>query len=632
MRPGNHFRRLQGFRKSSDEGHAENLRRYRTTFSKMTISFVVFGLVPLLVLSLLFFVRYSGMIRENMVASYSTMTNYVADNASGVLTSVDDAMEELYNYQNAEGQTLADILADRSSGATDQALAVQEALQNIMAQSEYISSLRLAVADGTIYSLYYSQDKTIRNDAASFTSFDLFGEGESPTGLKVSGTIPESEICVNSEDYIFWLARNYMDISSIQSAYTKSLAVLYADVNVQEIEDIIDKSRISKGDFYIYHVAADAYIYSASTEDYTDESHPLAFCENLFGDGSGYEKIGHQWVFYEKIEDADVYAVLVLENRDIMSAFFQSRLVLTLILCFGGAFLLILYMAFSIRMSEPTRKLKEAMDEIGQGRLDVRVNLQTNDEMEYVADGFNKMAERLSDYIDRVYVAETAKKDAELNALKMQIQPHYLYNTLDVIRMTALDQDDEKTAELLESLAKQLRYVMGEQLDRVHLKDELDSIREYFVLMRARYEGRISLMVYLADDDGMLLVPKMILQPVVENSIRHGLREKEGPGAVAIRVERKEEYLEIVVMDDGIGMDEEQAAKMQAYLEQSPVGTNEPNEFVSVGTKNVYDRIKLNCGAEYGFTIQSAQGMGTIVTCRLPIWEEADDGMFQKEV
>ncbi|MCC8081905.1 MAG: sensor histidine kinase [Lachnospiraceae bacterium] len=600
-------------------------KRYRTTFSKMTVFFVGFGLIPLLILSMLFFVRYSGMIRSNITASYSIMTRYVADSVDDVLASVDDALEELYDFQDADGQTLADILTTDSLGASGQALAVQEALRDIMAKSEYISSLRLATGTGAIYSLYCSQDKTIRNDASSFTSSRLFEAGENLTGLKISGTIPESEICVNSENYIFSLARNYMDISSVESAYTKSLAVLYADVDVREIETLIGKSNISKGDVYIYHLSAGSYIYSADTEDYTGESHPLAFCESLFDGGSGYEQIGHQWVFYEKIEDADVYAVLVLDNSDIMGAFFQSRLVLTLILCFCGAFLLILYMRFSIRMSEPTRKLKEAMDEFGQGRLDVRVDLKTNDEMEYVADGFNRMAQRMSDYIDRVYIAENAKIDAELNALKMQIQPHYLYNTLDVIRMTALEQDDHQTAELLESLAKQLRYVMGAQADRVHLRDELDSIREYFVLMRARYEGRISLMVYLADEDGDLLVPKMILQPIVENAIRHGLREKEGPGVVAIRVDRKEDHLEIVVMDDGVGMDEERAAQMQAYLDHSHPGKIEPDGIVSVGTKNVYDRIKLNCGAAYGFMIQSARGMGTIVTYRLPIWKKPDD-------
>ncbi len=364
-------------------------RRYRTTFAKMTAFFVGFGLVPLLILSMLFFARYSGLIRDNITASYSIMTSYVADSVDGVLTSVDDALEEMYNYQDADGHTLADILADDSMGAGGQALAVQEALRDIMAKSEYISSLRLAAANGEIYSLYYSQDKTMRNNASSFTSARLFEDGENPTGLKISVTIPESKICVSSEDYVFCLARNYMDISSVETAYTRSLAVLYADVDVREIEDLIGKSSITKGDIYIYHVSAGSYIYSADTEDYTEGSHPLAFCESLLDGGSGYEKIGNQWVFYEKIDDTDVYAVLVMKNSDIMSAFFQSRLVLTLILCFCGAFLLILYMRFSIRMSEPTRKLKEAIDEVGQGRLDVRVNLQTGDEMEYVSDGFN---------------------------------------------------------------------------------------------------------------------------------------------------------------------------------------------------------------------------------------------------
>ncbi len=258
----------------------------------------------------------------------------------------------------------------------------------------------------------------------------------------------------------------------------------------------------------------------------------------------------------------DAYVVLILDNSDIMGAFFQSRLILTLLVCFAAAVLLMLYMVFSIRMSEPTRKLKEAMEQVEQGNLDVRVNLQTQDEMAYVADGFNKMTERLTDYINQVYVAQICQKDAELTALKMQIQPHYLYNTLDVIRMTALDQDDEKCAELLESLAKQLRYVMGSHADRVYLKDELDSIREYFALMKVRYEDRISLMMYVRDQDRMLVIPKFLLQPIVENAIRHGLRDKAGRGAVAIRVERRRSHLEIVVMDDGIGMTEAEIQEM----------------------------------------------------------------------
>lgn len=250
------------------------------------------------------------------------------------------------------------------------------------------------------------------------------------------------------------------------------------------------------------------------------------------------------------------------------------------------------------------------------------MDLNTRDEMGYIADGFNQMTEHLRDYIQQVYMAWISRQDAELNALKMQIQPHYMYNTLDAIRMTALNQNDRRTAELLESLAHQLRYVIGNQSDRVYLREELDAIREYFMLMRDRYENRISLTIYMADKEGDLVVPKLILQPVVENAIRHGLREKTGNGSVGIRVERKTDFLEIVVMDDGVGMTEEQVSQMQKTLENPEIGVVDREGRISVGMKNVYDRIKLNCGAEYGFTIHSVRGMGTSVTFQLPVWEE----------
>ncbi|MCD8151851.1 MAG: sensor histidine kinase [Clostridiales bacterium] len=597
-------------------------KKYRTTFSKMTVAFIFFGLIPLLLLSLFFFLRYSGLLRDNMTAAYSDMTVYVANNIEDLMDNVDEAMGELYDYQDSVGNTLAEVLTDVTAERSERELAVREALGDIMAKSEFISSLRLADTYGNVYSLYYSQGKTLRNDAESRTTMDVYQEGDSLTEMMLFGTFPEAEICVNSEDYIFSLVRNYMDVTSIETTCSQRLATLYADINVDDIEELIEKSSLNKGSFYVYSPAASSYIYSGDTGDYLGSSHPLSFCEELLDGGSGYEKIGSQWVFYQKISDVDAYAVLVMENSDIMGAFYQSVSILILIVAFVGAFLLVLYMMFSVWMSEPTRKLKAAMEEVEQGNLDVRVELDTNDEMEYVADGFNHMTERLTDYINQVYVAQICRQDAEMNALKMQIQPHYLYNSLDIIRMTALEQNDRKTAQLLESLAKQLRYVMGPQSERVYLKDEIDSIREYFVMMRIRYEERISLMIYLKDADQTLMIPKLILQPMVENAIRHGLREKKGYGAVAIRVERKSDHLEIVVMDDGVGMDEEGVRHIMDSLENHEVGTIESDGTASIGMQNVYDRIKLNCGAEYGYTVQSTKGMGTVITFTLPIWKE----------
>ncbi len=595
-----------------------------TTFSKMTLSFVLFGLIPLLLLSMLFFFRYSGNVRENMTQYYTSMTKYISLNVGDMFSSVDESMGELYNYESSGGYTLAYILKDTRMSDSDKELAVSEVLQDIMWKNSAVSSVRLVDVQGNIYSSYYSQDKVLRNDAEEFTSMDVFPETADKRDLLIFSTIAESNICLNTDDYVFEMVRNYMDITNTESARVTALATLFVDLNVKGISDIIDQTNLNVGHCYVYSSYADGLIYSDDGKDYLGGENPLEFCLACLEGDSGYTEIDHQWVFYEKVDKYDAYTVYVVDNSDVMGSFFQTRLMMLLILCFSCAFLLILYMTFSIYMSEPTRKLKEAMEQVEKGNLDARVYLYTHDEMAYVAEGFNNMIEKLSDYIDQVYVAQICQKDAELSALKMQIQPHYLYNTLDVIRMTALDQGDKKTAELLESLAHNLRYTIGSQSDRATLKEELDAIREYFVIARARYEGRVSLNIYATDEDCRLVIPKLLLQPVVENALRHGLKEKEGNGAVAIRVERHTDYLEITVMDDGVGMEEEAVREMQDMLEHSERVIGGSGK-VSIGMKNVYDRIKLNCGEEYGFVISSVKGMGTIVTYRLPIWEEGTE-------
>lgn len=601
-------------------------KRFYSTFIKMTISFVVFGLLPLLILSILFFYRYTESVRETSIRNYSQINGYFAQNVSDVLNSADEAMGALYDYQTANGAGLRTIINDDHISDSERGQHVDAALQNVMAQSEFISSVHFVDVQGNIYSRYHDQGKTLRNDAGTYMDMNLM-QGEDKRDIKLLGVTEERNICVNSDDFIFVLVRNFMDTSTIQKAYTRALGTLFVYINVQTLEELVGHMNLDEGCFYVYSTQTRQYLYSQNKEDYIDGAHPLALYESYLTGKGGYEEVLGHWIFYQQVGNTNAYTVLKLDNSAIIGNFTRSKTVMALILSFSCAFLMILYMAFSNRMSMPIRRIKNAMEQVEKGKHDVQVELTTNDEMAYVADGFNKMVQKLNDYINQVYIAQICQKDAELNALKMQIQPHYLYNTLDVIRMTALNENDEKTAGLLESLAHQLRYVIGEQNERVHLKDELEAIREYFVILRIRYEGRISLKIDARTEDMQLMIPKLLLQPVVENAIKHGLREKEGHGAVAISVCRKEDYLEIVVLDDGVGIEETKLSRIREALENSETGREDQNSPLSVGMKNVYDRIKLNCGKEYGYAIESFMGMGMIVTYRLPIWEE-----FTKDV
>lgn len=598
---------------------------FATTFSKLTVAYIFFGVIPLFVLGMLFFVRFSANIRETMIRNYAQINGYFARNVEDIIESADDAMGTLYDYETEDGDTLAAVLKDDSLSEGERAVHVVDALNQTMSQSSYIASTRFADYRGQIYSVYYNQEKTLRNDAESYTRMGLIS-ADKMRDLRILGTTEESNICVNSDDFIFVLVRNYMDTTSMDRAYNTPLGILFVDMNVDVIGDLVQKVGLDKGNIYVCNPTDGNYLYSSNQKDYLDGRNPLG--ENVMSHltgTEGYGKIDDNWVFYRQIRNTDEYAVLTVNDAEAMGYYFSNRTMMAVILLFSCVVLITLYIMFSNRMSAPIRKVREAMKEVEGGQMDVHLDINTHDEMEIIADGFNKMVEKLQDYINQVYVAQICQKDAELNALKMQIQPHYLYNTLDVIRMTALDQEDEKTAELLECLAHQLRYVMGEHNERIRLQDELQMLREYFVIMKVRYEGRINLHIQISNEDLDLYILKMLLQPVVENAIKHGLREKSGEGSVAIRVSRNEDILEIVVMDDGIGMEKNQVRQMQEILDVPEIGYIGEDGHVSIGMKNVYDRIKLNCGKEYGFRVESVKGMGTIVSYRLPIWEEPED-------
>ena len=500
----------------------------KTTFGKLTTAYILFGLVPLFGLSFLFFARFSANIRETMVRNYSQINGYFARNVEDMIGSADAAMGALYDYETADGDSLALVLKDNSLSDGERAVLVNEALNEVMSQSKFIASTRFVDLRGKIYSVYYNQEKTLRNDATEYTQMSIVPE-EHMRDMQVLRTIQESKICINSEDFIFVLVRNYMDTTTMNRTFTTPLGTIFVDMNVDILDNLVEKIGLEKGQLYICNPTEKHYVYSEDRTDYINGNNPLGdeILSHLSG-SEGYEKINNNWVFYCRILDTDEYAVLSVNDAEAMGYYFSNRTMMAVIVLFACVFLIILYMMFSNRMSAPIRKVREAMKKVEDGQMDVRVKLGTKDEMEIIAEGFNKMVERLQDYINQVYIAQICQKDAELNALKMQIQPHYLYNTLDVIRMTALSENDEKTAELLECLAHQLRYVMGEHTERIKLRDELQMLREYFVIMKVRYEGRIQLNIQVSDEDSELYILKMLLQPVVENAIKHGLREKNG--------------------------------------------------------------------------------------------------------
>ncbi|QGQ95945.1 sensor histidine kinase [Paenibacillus psychroresistens] len=273
----------------------------------------------------------------------------------------------------------------------------------------------------------------------------------------------------------------------------------------------------------------------------------------------------------------------------------------------------------SSRVLVPIRRLRKGMRQIEQGNYKIAVPVETNDEIGFFVAGFNKMTREIDRLIVKVYETELKKKDAEIKALQSQINPHFLYNTLGTIESLAAIQGDNKSIrDICHSLAQMMRYnVNGGSFST--LGEEIQQIKQYLMIQQIRYESRLTYDIWLEPELESMRIPKLLFQPIVENSIIHGIEGLRRGGQIWIKVVSLNEHdVVISVKDDGIGMNDEQLSVLQTNLnEVSMTDFSIDRQRSSIGVVNAHSRLKLIYGEAYGLTIESQLGSGTEVSIRL---------------
>ncbi|WP_309122161.1 sensor histidine kinase [Paenibacillus sp.] len=247
-----------------------------------------------------------------------------------------------------------------------------------------------------------------------------------------------------------------------------------------------------------------------------------------------------------------------------------------------------------------------------EGNFHKRIGFSGNDEFAHIANAFNQMATSIQELIKNVYVQGIQRKQAELDALQAQINPHFLYNTLSTIGSLANLGEVRKVTEMVQGLSKFYRLTINQGQASIALEKELEQVQTYLEIQKVKYAGRFN--VYYDIDPDILQVPviKLILQPFVENVFKHAWFED----AISIRItgRRLGKRIELKVIDNGVGMRQETLENMR-----TPSQSNHSDRY---GLKNVEERIKLRYGPEYGIRIGSRYGAGTTVQIVLPIEEE----------
>ncbi|QUH30711.1 sensor histidine kinase [Vallitalea guaymasensis] len=277
-----------------------------------------------------------------------------------------------------------------------------------------------------------------------------------------------------------------------------------------------------------------------------------------------------------------------------------------------GIVIILFMIFFSIRYTEPMMKMKKVINKVEQGDLTVRTEVHSNDEIGQLGDSLNNMISEMEVLINKLVKEEQAKKEVELEALHAQINPHFLYNTLNTIKWMAKIQGNKSVSRAITALIKLLRISTNLGRDMITLEEEIDYVKNYIVIQKLRFNEAINLNYNIDSDCLGLTVPKLFLQPIVENSIIYGIGDENNELNIEIKAFTRGEDLIIEITDDGPGIEDE-------ILEKIFKSQTDRNKFSKVGLNNVNQRIKLYCGSDYGLQIETKVGAGTLVRVRLNV-------------
>ena len=330
-----------------------------------------------------------------------------------------------------------------------------------------------------------------------------------------------------------------------------------------------------------------------------------------------------QFWFYRSVSGGKMQILLTIPNQTIVDALFPTVASSIFVAIIAVLASVVCSVVYSKAISRPIRDLSEEIKTITLNEYSGSTLESREDEIGILQDSFNHMITRNKELIAQQYQAKLEKRNAQLRALQAQINPHFMYNTLQVIGGMALEKDAPEVYSVTLALSDILRYSLNFSKEMVCLEEEVEYLKSYVMIQNERFGGKVQLKLELEPDTRKCLIPKLILQPLAENSFEHGLLNKAGDWLLTVESHTTPEGdLLICIKDNGIGFDSERLAQIREKFELDTVKAL--NSGSHIGLANVHARIKLRSAKEgHGVSIDSSPETGTTVSVRMPaLYEE----------
>ncbi|OBZ09756.1 hypothetical protein A8L34_21005 [Bacillus sp. FJAT-27264] len=513
-------------------------------------------------------------------------------------------------------------LLNASTEAQHDRNSVFKTVTNLMIASNSIQSLILYTLQDQAAEPFATNQAGLTT-AMKFSDFvhtSYYAEAVAAAGSPTFGlTRPSDGIFVGDHYHKIVLSRIIKNVYTLQPAGLAVIGVDAGKIGSQYLDN-------SKDDVDMFVIDRQGMVITASNRGwigkkdielpyFVDSNSALTVKERLD------QAVGHdQWIVsHLQSEMTGWYVVVVHSKRQLVKELGQISQVTFTIACLCLIMSLLVTWFAAAAITKPLKKLSRSMRRLQTGDFSQRVFFEGNDEIGLLGHGYNLMVQRIKSLINDVYASTLKQREAELKTLQAQIRPHFLYNTLNTICWEAEKKGDKEIADMVYSLSQVFRLSLNDGRDTFTLEQEMELVTNYLFLQKNRFRDRFQFEIFLDDSLKDFIVPKLLLQPLAENAVIHGIEPLSGSGLIAIRAYRNDRMIVLEVQDNGVGISPEGLKELRQRLElRKPLAEPETGIRTGFALANVQERLELFfTGTQLG--IESIEGMGTRIIIQIAV-------------
>jgi len=582
--------------------------KFKRIQSSITAAFLFLVLFAVLIIAVTSYrLAYDAVEKNSREYTYQLIAQ-VNRNIESYITNMEDiSIMTLYNNDVREYLTRNDLSSQEEKAYSQK---IKLLFDSILSTRKDISSIMIFGYNGRVV-ISNSRNITELNPYIDPTEQIWYKKAKEAGGAAVISSPHVQNIL--QDNYYRWVVSLSRELVGFDE--NEKIGILLVDLNFSVINDMCSKIRLGKRGYIfivdregniVYHPQQQL-IYSNVKKEMIDEV--MNSKENYFITDEGSDSrmynimnsINTGW----KIVGVSYINELVTNKSEI-----EQSYVLWGFICLAVATLISVML--SRRISRPIKRLESSMKEVEKGNFDIKVDIENSNEIGELGKAFNIMTGKIKELMKQNMKEQELKRKSELKALQAQINPHFLYNTLDSIIWMAEEKKSEEVVLMTSALAKLFRLSISKGEEIIPIFNEIEHVRSYLTIQKMRYRDKLDFEIDVDPEIYNYKTLKIILQPLVENSIYHGIKNRGGAGKIRIKGKICDEKILLQVIDDGIGMDEEKIKRIFEDSGSSSRGSG-------VGVKNVNERIHLYFGKDYGLDFISEHNHGTTVNIWLPM-------------